>query len=298
MYVASDPRSRLNSSETEAPAPLQSAANCARFYEEESHTTSEALKTWYTRGQNFVVAYSEAKAGAVFARAVQPDEFMVLLPDPASRARLLWNGETSILEGHSVTFVPPGESRISMERDGTIVQFFTTASDDLVATCPPGYDNDPNVPALVPWPEPNGGWKPRCYSMDVPPEKGRFGRILTSTNFMVNYIYPRTGPRDRSAMSPHSHVDFQQCSLVLEGSYIHHMRWPWGNNADLWRDDEHAICDAPSVMVIPAQVVHTSEAVGLATNFMIDVFCPPRRDFLRQPGWVLNADDYPEPQDP
>lgn len=297
MYVTSDPRSRLGTTEPSETAPNQSKANYARFYEEDAHFVSDTVRTWYARGQNFVVAYSLAKAGAVFSRTGQPDEFMVLLPDPSSRANVTWEDETTAVAGHSVSFVPPGDSRIEMESGGVVVQFFTTASADMVAACPPGYDEDPNVPPLAPWPMPAGGWKLRSYSMDIPPQEGRFGRILRNTNFMVNYIYPRTGARDRRAMSPHSHTDFQQCSLILEGTYTHHMRWPWGNNADQWREDEHAVCHGPSVTVIPAQVIHTSEAVGSETNFMIDVFCPPRRDFSHQPGWVLNADDYPEPQD-
>ncbi|MNY82501.1 hypothetical protein D3C86_2246420 [compost metagenome] len=55
------------------------------------------------------------------------------------------------------------------------------------------------------------------------------------------------------------------------------------------------MCQSPSMTVIPAQVIHTSEAVGANTNFLIDVFCPPRHDFSQQAGWVLNSDEYPEP---
>jgi hypothetical protein len=294
MYVASDPRAKLTSGTPAKPLQSLSSANYARFYETEPRQISATARTWYARGESFVMLYSETQAGAQFVRTDQPDEFMVLLPDAAGGAIVEWGGETTRLEGHSVTFVPPGASRIEMTGAGRIVQFFTTLAADLVAACPPGYEADPNVPPLQPWPEPEGGFKVRTYSMDIPPEAGRLGRILRSTNFMVNYIYPRSGPRDRTAMSPHSHAEFQQCSLSLEGTYVHHLRWPWGNDANFWREDEHAVCQSPSMTVIPAQVIHTSEAVAPGTNFLIDVFCPPRHDFSRQPGWVLNADDYPE----
>jgi hypothetical protein len=295
MYVASDPRAKLTQDTPAKPPQSLSAANYARFYETTPQHRSATLRTWYARGQNFVTAYSEAEVGACFIRADQPDEFMLLLPDATSSAVVEWNGNKTVLSGHSVTFVPSGASRIEMTAAGRVVQFFTTASADLVAACPDGYDSDPNVPPLEPWPEPLGGFKVRTYSMDIPQQAGRLGRLFRSTNFMVNYIYPRSGPRARTTMSPHSHADFQQCSLSLEGSYMHHLRWPWGTDADLWRADDHALCHSPSVTVIPAQVIHTSEAVGSDTNFLIDVFCPPRHDFSVQPGWVLNADEYPEP---
>lgn len=299
MYVASDPRAQLSKDQpgtapAAKPPQTPSAANYARFYATEPQVQQPGLRSWYARGENFVAVYSEAEAGAEFIRTAQPDEFMLLLPDAASHALVTWGGETTPVPGHSITFIPPGDSRVVVIAAGRVVQFFTSAAADLVAACPPGFETDPNVPPLQYWPEPVGGFKVRSYSMDIPQQQGRFGRILRCTTFMVNYIYPRSGPRDRTMMSPHSHADFQQCSLGLEGSYVHHLRWPWGNNADGWRDDDHALCHAPHVAVIPAQVIHTSEAVGEGTNFLVDVFCPPRHDFSKQPGWVLNADDYPQ----
>ena len=62
-----------------------------------------------------------------------------------------------------------------------------------------------------------------------------------------------------------------------------------------WREDEHRHCEGPAIVVIPPPIVHTSEAVGHARHFLIDVFAPPRVDFSERPGWVLNADEYPLP---
>ena len=114
MYVASDPRAKLAQDTAARPAQAPSAANYARFYETTPQHSSSVLRTWYARAQNFVVAYSESKPGAAFVRVEQPDEFMLLLPDAASSAILEWNGQRTLLSGHSVTFVPAGASRIEM----------------------------------------------------------------------------------------------------------------------------------------------------------------------------------------
>ena len=109
-----------------------------------------------------------------------------------------------------------------------------------------------------------------------------------------NYSAPRPVPRAVNKMSPHSHSDFEQGSLCLSGTFVHHLRWPWGTDQRLWREDTHEICAGPSLAVIPSLVVHTSQECGTNIIQLVDLFAPPRAVFLAQPGWVLNADEYPE----
>lgn len=306
MYVPSDPRSALAKSSGEnKPADKQKSngeqvASAGYFPFDETHPFDmvEGMKSWYAPAHNFVVVYSEAEAGNTLVREEQADEYMVILPERNTRIRISWGGEETEVAGYSIVFVPSGASAISVVAGGPIIRFFTRKAKDIVKRCEAltsAYEPDSNVPPLALWPDPVGGFKVRAYSLDVEPQEGRFGRIFRSTTFMVNFVYPRQGPRDRSMLSPHNHAEFQQCSLCVAGSYVHHIRWPWGTDANTWRDDDHVTCGAPSVAIIPAVALHTSEAVGAGTNQLVDIFCPPRHDFSDQSNWVLNADDYPAP---
>jgi len=156
----------------------------------------------------------------------------------------------------------------------------------------------PGVAQLEPWPEPVGGYRLRVYPMsEVPEDPQRLGRIFRSRAFMVNFFKAGTGPRDSKKMSPHFHDDFEQCSLTVAGTYVHHIQTPWGTDADAWRPEEHVRVGSPSLTIIPPPTIHTSQAIGRAENHLIDIFSGPRVDFSSRPGWVLNADEYPMPSE-
>jgi hypothetical protein len=195
--------------------------------------------------------------------------------------------------------MPPGDGSITVDRDTELVRFFSTQSPDLCERCDNAAsyrERDPNVAPFMPWPDPPGGHRARVYSLDdVPESPTRFGRLFRCSTFMINVFYEVHGPRDPSKLSPHAHDDFEQLSFQLAGDYVHHIRAPWVPDRNAWRDDEHRHCTSPSLTIIPPPSVHTSEAIGDDVHLLIDVFAPPRADFSAQPGWVLNADEYPAP---
>ena len=301
MYDQSDPRSTLAGSPKPAPARTHESffgSELALFYETAPQQDGANGRTWISRGQNFVVAYSEAREGAVFVRSDQPDEYAIIVPDAETSVEITTAEGTTIVPGYSVAFVPPGESSIRMLTGGTLVRLFTPKSKDMAdaASNAAAFNGPhPNVPPFQPWPDPPGGFKVRWYTLDVPEDPSRFGRIYRCTTFMINYLTPRVGPRARDKVSPHHHDDFEQCSLALTGAFTHHLRWPWTTNMNVWREDEHLFCESPSICVIPPPSIHTTTAEGQGVNQLVDIFAPPRMDFSMKPGWVLNEADYPMP---
>ena len=298
MFDKNDPRASLAWASKQAATDF-AGADYARFYETQPQSKDGNGATWIARGQNFIICYSDANDGAVFMRDAQVDEWVLLLPDKGVGATVVTDGETKKIDGYSIVFVPPGKSKLMIHGKGRVIRMFSSLSEDLAAQCSNAASYakpHPNIPPFQPWPTPADGYKIRSYTLDVPDEPGRFGRIWRCTTFMVNFLPPQSGPRDRSKMSPHHHDDFEQCSLVLEGAYVHHLRWPWTVDMNKWREDDHEYCGAPSVTVIPPPSIHTSEAKGAGINLLVDIFAPPRMDFTEKTGWVLNNKDYPLPK--
>jgi mannose-6-phosphate isomerase-like protein (cupin superfamily) len=272
-------------------------ASTSKPYACPPQVAAPSSNTWITRGANFVIAISDVSPGAVLTRDDNPDEYMVLLDGTGATIRA---GSDQIeAEPETLTIVPPGASSITAKTNGRIVRVLSNRAGDLAAQA----DNDAiyagaagDVAPLVAWPAPPGGYKLRNYkpySYDRPDTNMRLFRC---TNLMINVLTKRVAPRDTSKLSPHAHDDFEQASLVLEGDYIHHLRYPWTPDKAAWRQDEHVEIGSPSVIVIPPKVIHTSRNVGDKRSWLIDIFAPPRLDFSRKPGLVLNADDYPMPK--
>lgn len=298
MYDKTDPRATLASKDA-AAAPktgLVAKQQEGHFYRDAPQIDDGSGQTWLLRGHNFVLSYSRLNEGANLARTGQPDEYAVLLPEAG--AVIEWNGQKTEVPGWSLAFVPAGDSKVTLAKGGAVVRLFTVQATDLTEQCSnaSGYDEErSHIPDLETWPTPSDGWKVRHYTLDVAPSEGRFGRIFRCSTIMVNVLYPFDGPRDPSKMSPHHHDDFEQCSLALRGAFDHHLRWPWTTDMADWRDDTTVTMGAPSALVIPPPVIHTTRAVDAGENLLVDIFCPPRADFSERPGWVLNAEDYPMP---
>jgi hypothetical protein len=302
MLDRSDPRASMSSYGATAtgrpPATEYARPEYVRFAGTEPQETGPGVRTWYARGQNFVLAYSEVSSGGELERPAQPDEYALLLPEREPAVEVAVAGATERVEGYSISFLPPGASRVRALGEERLVRLFSARSEDLVARCANAASYarpHPNVAPLVPWPDPVGGFRLRTYSLDVPEDPSRFGKIFRCTTLMVNYLDATVGPRDPTKLSPHSHDDFEQCSLVLHGEYVHHIRFPWTSNLAQWVDDDHTRIGAPSVAIIPPPSIHTSQSVSEERNQLIDIFSPPRVDFSEKEGWVLNACDYPMP---
>jgi hypothetical protein len=309
MYGTDDPRSKLKAGGSTAAAdPYASKATAlkyagaeyVKFFEMPPQQSSNVEKTWYSRGQNFVVAYTEAKAGTVLKRDDQQDEYVVLIPERDVQVTVETQSEThKITTGHSLVIVPPGKSVVTVHSAGKVIRVFSTQSADLnaLASNAASYEQaHPNIPPFKPWPNPPSGFKLRVYDLDVPPKEGRFGRLFRCTTLMINVLPLEPTPRDLTKLSPHHHDDFEQGSLALQGSFTHHLRWPWTANIHDWRHDDHEVCPAPSLAVIPPPAIHTSAASDPVMNQLVDIFGPPRMDFSKMAGWVLNADEYPMPE--
>ena len=110
---------------------LRPATHARHYAESPQKTDADGTRHWITRAANFVTVVSQAPTGAVLARN-NLDEYMVLLP-PGTEAIAEADGERVETKGDSLFIVPPGESRISIRKAGTVVRVFSSKAQDLAA---------------------------------------------------------------------------------------------------------------------------------------------------------------------
>ncbi|MFE7438969.1 hypothetical protein ACFU7X_00630 [Streptomyces chartreusis] len=302
MYANDDPRSTLTVA-TASPQEHGAAIAAAQYFDlnrllpPDAETPNE--RTAVVRAQNVILAHTAARNGDSLDNGTLDGELAVVVTAESPALSVHTDDEEQLIDAPGLVVVRPGASRIEVHGDGPVVRLFEAGESAWRdrAINPEAYAQDhPRVALLRRWPEPAGKGTVRFYPLaEVPDDPDRFGRIFRTRSFMVNFLPPQEGPRDPHKLSPHTHADFEQLSLAMRGSYVHHIRTPWLNDSTAWRDDEHMPLGSPSLAIIPPPTVHTSAATDPGVNQLIDIFSPPRADFSEKPGWVLNADDYPMP---
>lgn len=277
---------------------LSQIATHARHHEYAPRAVpGDTSPAWITRGSNFVVVVSRVSTGDTLTRDNVDEYVLVVPPDMPDLSVHVQAGPESVQAGSdSLTIVPPGPSTLRVEGAGMVARIFSSDVTDLLALA----DNhanyaipNPDAAPLVAWPEPVGGYKLRHYRLADYVTEGSQMRVFSTRKLMVNPLLKRTVPRDVGKLSPHSHTDFEQGSLALAGTYVHHLRYPWGPNMNLWRDDEAQQMGSPSLLVVPPKVIHTSRNID-APGVLLDIFAPPRWDFSKK-GQVCNGAEYPMP---
>jgi len=282
------------------PGALRPASYTTCYEQAPDIVDARGTRNWIIRSGNMVLAISHVSPGSVLERTNNPDESMVLLPAGVNAEIEAASGTVSAA-GDSLTIVPPGPGRVIAHGPGHVVRIFSSRASDLAAVASNTElyaDGAPELEPIVPWPPPIGGFRLLHYPLanfESPDPSPLKMRVFRSTNLMINLFLPWSTPRDETRLSPHAHTDFEQISLALEGTFAHHLRYPWTPDKTTWREDAHLLFGSPSALVIPARVIHTSHNIGSGVARLVDIFAPPRRDFLRKDGFVLNARDYPPP---
>lgn len=259
--------------------------------------TPTVARHWTGRAQNFAVAWHQAGVAAASAACESADETLLIVLD--APVGIAGAGDDAEAPVRSICILPPGAWQLNL-RPGATCVVLSSLREGIAAGAfnETAYaERDPRIaPVGPPWRALRNASEVRIFSIDsiaAPKDKPRLKMLQTAT-LSINWV-EYEGPRDRRALSPHSHTSFEQGSLALAGDFVHHLRVDWGQDADAWQDDQHARLGSPSLMVVPVHTIHTSEGVGPGRHLLIDVFSPPRSDFIAK-GWVANSGDYAAPE--
>ncbi len=248
------------------------------------------------RAQNFLIEWIEATASAPALDLPSDEETMLITFDGG--ATIAGAHGIAEMKRRNLAVLPPGAHRIKFAA-GRACILSTTRKDHPPMPLNAGSYAKPDVrvsPVGSGWTRTGDPGEVQIFDIDnvkAPPDNPRL-KMFQSATMSINWV-DYDGPRDRKALSPHAHANFEQASLAAAGDFVHHFRVGWGKNADEWRDDVHLRAPSPSVVVIPPELIHTTEGVGAGHHLLIDIFAPPRADFIANK-WVLNSHAYAAPK--
>jgi quercetin dioxygenase-like cupin family protein len=100
-------------------------------------------------------------------------------------------------------------------------------------------------------------------------------RMVTGKEVMVAHVHLKAG----CVVPKHQHVN-EQVTYILQGA----MRLWVGDKVDSPNDADGVLLKSGDLLVIPSNVPH--RAVALEDTLDMDVFAPPRED------WLSGTDDY------
>ena len=240
------------------------------------------------RSANFNVTWVQGTPGETVELHGSEEQMLIL---PAAPARVSMAAETQDVSARTVTLLPPGASQITLPGGGLVIHLSTDPSDDALNTT--DYtDLDPRIAPVGAPMQRSEADRMKIIEVDaiVPPADKPRLKMIQSSVMSINWV-EYDGPRDRTALSPHNHADLEQGSLAIYGDFVHHLRVPWGKDANDWREDIHLQAEAETLTIIPVEMIHTTEGVGNGPHLLIDVFAPARADFIAK-GWMCNGKDY------
>lgn len=271
--------------------PVRKLENGARLIE----PAGLSIEHEVAQGGNFAVEWvMQSERAYAFASA---HEAIVLFGD--SGGAIAGDYGQVTIPPMTVAILPRGAHELVADRPRAAVILTTERADpDARQTINSGEVRDPRIAPLG---QPYGRVEPLSaplllpiHAIPTPPGNGRI-RFVQSETMSINIVL-YDGPRGKSALSPHAHADIEQGSLAIEGDYVHHLRTPWGADAAAWLDDIHLDAGPHSLLLIPPELIHTTEGVGAGRHFLLDIFAPPRADFIAK-GWMANSRDYRAPVD-
>lgn len=249
----------------------------------------------FVRGQNFLIEWIDATTDSLPVEIASDIETIVITYD--SGASIAGNGSVHKIPKRTLTVLPAGDWQMTPNAGSVCVLSTSRKNVTIEPLNAATYATpDTRVVSTGPaWKRANDSEEVQIFEIDkiAPPADNPRIKMFQSATMSINWV-DYDGPRDRRELSPHSHRDFEQGSLAAAGTFIHHLRENWGKNANDWRDDEHLRAGSPSVLVIPPDIIHTSEGVEPGHHLLIDVFSPPRRDFIAK-RWVHNSAEYIDP---